>query len=120
MKCAAEENEQSALHAFNMMKPRLYTITDLTPALYPADPTCRWIVAYSHKSDEITTYNAEETFDDITRTIPYNVRVDQKYIRGAAAQMSEAYIVVYSVNCRCQKDATDVFSVFMNETKFDM
>ncbi|XP_037024953.1 uncharacterized protein LOC119066533 isoform X3 [Bradysia coprophila] len=119
VKCASEENEKIALHAFNMMKPPEYTITDLTPALYPADPACRWIVAYTHKSDEVTTYNAEETFESITRTIPYNVRIDQKYIRGTAAQMSEAYIVVYSVNCRCQKETADVFNMLLNEAKFE-
>lgn len=103
VKCAKEENEKLALHAFSLMKPTDYAITEVTPAIFPSDPICRWIVAYSHFIEPITTYMAEEKFEEITRSIPNNVKVVQRYIRQNSSQLFAAYVVVYGVNCRCLK-----------------
>lgn len=107
-------------HAFDVMKPSEYTITDVTPAVYPCEPACRWIVAYTHNHDAVDSFNADEAFESITRSIPYNVRIDQKYIRGTTSQKSAAYVVVYGVNCRCHKETVenDVFGFTVNEVKF--
>lgn len=96
------------------MKPPEFAITDVTPAVYASEPACRWIVAYVHNNEAVSAFNADETFEDITRSIPSNVRINQKYIRGNTSQMSAAYVVVYGVNCRCQKEITDEFSISTN------
>lgn len=75
--------------------------------MYGSEPTCRWIVAYSHFTEPISAYNAEEKFADITRSIPNNVTVVQKYIRWNSTQLFAAYIVVYGVKCRCLKQNFD-------------
>ncbi|XP_037024955.1 uncharacterized protein LOC119066535 [Bradysia coprophila] len=120
--CALEENEQSVLHAFRVMAPPEYTITDVTPAVYPSKPACRWIVAYAPSDNTINSLNADEAFESITRTIPYNVRVDQKYIRGTTSRKSAAYVVVYGVNCRCHKEVPteDIFSFTVSEVKCEI
>ncbi|KAG4068825.1 hypothetical protein HA402_004973 [Bradysia odoriphaga] len=121
-KCALEENEQNVLHAFRVMKPPEYTVTDVTPAVYPSRPACRWIVAYAPNDDTINSFKADEAFESITRTIPYNVRVDQKYIRGTTSQKSAAYVVVYGVNCRCHKEVptAGTFSFTVSEVKCEI
>lgn len=123
VKCAAEENENSVLHAFTIMKPQDYAITDVTPALLDSDPNCRsstncrWIVAYTHINELVSSYNAYETFEAITRSIPNNVRIVQKYIRRHSSQMLAAYVVVYGVNCRCQKQSMNIFNFSVTEMK---
>lgn len=104
MKCAAEENENGAVHAFSIMKPSDYNIIEVIPAQFAADPICRWIVAYTHTVEPVSLYNAEETFADIIRSTPNNVTVIQKYIRHKSSQLLAAYVVVYGVNCRCQSE----------------
>ncbi|XP_037024950.1 uncharacterized protein LOC119066533 isoform X1 [Bradysia coprophila] len=116
-KCALDENEKSILHTFNLMKPSEFSITDVTPAVYASEPACRWIVAYVHNNEAVSAFNADDTFEDITRSIPSNVRINQKYIRGSTSQVSAAYVVVYGVNCRCQKEPTDVCSYSGNDVK---
>lgn len=127
VQCAKEENEASAFHAFNILKPSGFVIAEITPTLFPSGPMCRWIVAYRHLIEPISSFNADETFDEITRSTPLNVKIVQKYIRWNSSQLFAAYVVVYGVNCRCQKptndplscplttDSSDVFSV--NELK---
>lgn len=114
-----EENEKSVVHSFTIMTPSEYTIIDLTPAIYPTEPLCRWMVAYTHKTDAVTAFNADETFDELTASIPHNVRINQKYLRGNSSQAVAAYMVVYGVNCKCQKEATDFFNFSVNEVKFE-
>lgn len=118
-KCALDENEKSILHTFNLMKPSEFAITDVTPAVYASEPACRWIIAYVHNNEAVSAFNADETFEDITRSIPSNVRVNQKYIRGNTSQMSAAYVVVYGVNCRCQKETADEFSSAAGNVKME-
>ncbi len=120
VKCATEENEKGAFHAFNIMKPSDYKIIEVTPALFASEPICRWIVAYTHSLDSISSYNADETFDDITRSTPNNVKVIQKYIRSKSSQLLAAYVVVYGVNCRCKKESSDIFSFEMTEVKCEV
>lgn len=107
VKCAFEENESNVLHAFSIMKPSDYTIIELSPTIFASDPICRWIVAYTHITESVSLDSADETFDDITRSIPYNVRVVEKYVRRRSSQLLAAYVVVYGVNCRCQKQNCD-------------
>lgn len=103
------------------MKPPEFSISDVTPAVYPSEPACRWIVAYVHNNEAVSAFNADETFEDITRSVPSNVRINQKYIRGNTSQVSAAYVVVYGVNCRCQKEtASDVFSYATNGVKVEI
>lgn len=115
MKCALEENESSVLHAFTILTPSDYTIADVTPAVYPSEPACRWIVAYIHKTDAVTAFNADETFEELTTSIPHNVRINQKYLRGNSSQVTAAYVVVYGVTCKCQKEVTDFFNFSVND-----
>lgn len=84
------------------MKHSDYAITEVIPAQFASDPTCRWIVAYSHFTEPVSSYNSEEKFNEITKSIPKNVRVIQKYVRGKSSQLFAAYVVVYGVKCRCQ------------------
>lgn len=118
--CAMEENEKSALHAFAIMKPCGYAIQEITPAVFSSDPTCRWIVAYTHITEPVSSFNADKTFKNITRSTPNNVRVIQKYIRGKSSQMLAAYVVVYGVNCRCQGDILNTFDFPMNGIKCEV
>lgn len=125
MKCAFEENEQRVLHTFSVMKPSDFNITEVTPTLFGSDPICRWIVAYRHNSEPVSPINADETFADITRSIPNNVKVIQKYIRRNSSQLVAAYVVVYGVNCRCQsedplnpQEPVDVFN--LSEIKYEV
>lgn len=121
MKCALDENEQSVLHAFDVMRPPEYTITDVTPAVYPFEPVCRWIVAYKHSGDTANPFDADEAFDCITRSIPYNVRIDQRYVRGTTSRLPAAYVVVYGVNCKCHKDiGEEIFSFTVGEMKCEI
>ncbi|KAG4068899.1 hypothetical protein HA402_005047 [Bradysia odoriphaga] len=120
VKCASEENENSVLHAFTTMKPDEFVISDITPAVYPSDPACRWIVGYTHHVDAVTASNADETFEDITRSIPNNVRINQRYIRGSTIHLPAAYVVVYGVNCKCQKETVDIFNFALNEGKYEV
>lgn len=101
------------------MKPAEYNITDITPAVYPSDPACRWMVAYKHSSEPVTAFNADETFEDITRSVPHNVRINQKFIRGQTSHVVAAYVVMYGVNCQCHKETEDIFSVSVNGVKFE-
>lgn len=103
MKCAKEDNEKKVLHAFSTTKPSDYAITEVIPAQFASDPTCRWMVAYSHFIEPVSFYNSEEKFEEITRSIPNNVRVVEKYVRCNSSRLFAAYVVVYGVKCRCQK-----------------
>lgn len=111
VKCVMEGNEKSALHAFAITKPSDYAITEVIPGQYGSDPTCRWIVAYSHFIEPVSFFNSEEKFQEITRSMPNNVTVVQKYVRGNSSKLFAAYIVVYGVKCRCQKPIFGQFSV---------
>src|ERR1700744_4940083 len=75
VKCAMDENEKSALHAFAIMKPSGYDILEITPAVFPSDPTCRWIVAYTNTNEPVSSFEADKTFKSITRSTPNNVRI---------------------------------------------
>lgn len=103
VKCAKEGNEKNVLHAFSIMKPSDYAITEVIPAQFASEPTCRWMVAYSHFIEPVSAYNSEEKFDEITKSLPDNVKVIQKYVRGNSTQLFAAYVVVYGVKCRCLK-----------------
>lgn len=121
VQCALEENEQSVLHAFDVMKPPEYTIADVTPAVYPSKPACRWIVAYRHNADEIDAFHADEAFESITLSMPYNVRVDQKYIRGTTSRKLAAYVIVYGVNCKCHREVDeDLLDLGVSEVKSEI
>lgn len=110
MKCAKEDSEKNVLHAFTLMKPPDYAITEVIPAQFASDPTCRWMVAYSHFIEPVTPVNADEKFDEITKSIPNNVKVIQKYVRCNSSSLFAAYVVVYGVKCRCQKPVFGPFS----------
>ncbi|XP_037024949.1 uncharacterized protein LOC119066532 [Bradysia coprophila] len=120
VKCATEENEMGALHAFSIMKPDDYKIIEVIPALFASDPICRWIVAYTHTVDPVSSYNGDETFADITRSTPNNVTVIQKYIRHRSSQLLPAYVVVYGVNCRCQSKQSELYNYEVNEIKYEV
>ncbi|KAG4068834.1 hypothetical protein HA402_004982 [Bradysia odoriphaga] len=120
VKCAAEENEMGALHAFSIMKPSDYKIIEVIPALFASDPICRWIVAYTHAVDPVSSYNGDETFADITRSTPNNVTVIQKYIRHKSSHLLAAYVVVYGVNCWCQSKQSEMYNYEMNEIKYEV
>lgn len=121
VKCASEESETDALHAFSIMKPSDYKIIEVIPTLFASDPVCRWIVAYTHTVEPVSSYNADETFVDITRSTPNNVTVIQKYIRHNSSQLEAAYVVVYGVNCRCQsKQSSGLYNYEVNEIKFEV
>lgn len=117
VQCAKEEYEASVYHAFNIMKPPNYSIIEVTSAVFPADPMCRWIVAYIHDNEPVSCFNADEIFEDITRSIPNNVRINQKYIRGNSSQVLAAYVIVYSVNCRCHQQSSEIYDFTVNEIK---
>jgi len=93
------------------MKPSDYTIAEVSPAVFASDPFCRWIVAYTHITEPVSSFNADETFEDITRSIPNNVRVVQKYITAKSSQHLAGYIVEYGINCKCRKQSFDTFTV---------
>ncbi|XP_037024962.1 uncharacterized protein LOC119066538 [Bradysia coprophila] len=103
VRCAKEDNEKNVFHAFSIAKSSDYAITELIPTQFPSDPTCRWMVAYSHFNDPVSAHNLKEKFDEITKVIPKNVKVIQKYIRCNSSKLFAAYVVVYGVKCRCQK-----------------
>lgn len=114
------ENEQSVLHAFNLMKPPDYAVTEVMPALFTSDPTCRWIVGYKHNTGPVSPFNTNDTFKRITRSIPNNVRIVQTYIRMESSRFSAAYVVEYGVNCTCQDQAQSsemISSIEMKEIK---
>lgn len=103
MKCHKEGDEKSALHAFSSVKPSDYAITEVIPAQFDSEPTCRWMVAYSHFIEPVSFYNSDDKFEEIIRTVPNNVKVLQKYVRCNSSKLFAAYVVVYGVKCRCQK-----------------
>ncbi|KAJ6646733.1 hypothetical protein Bhyg_01947 [Pseudolycoriella hygida] len=115
VKCAREQNEQSVYHAFTIMKPSSYNIIEVTPAVFGSDPSCRWIVAYTHVSQPVDFSNTKRKFEEITRSIPNNVRIMEKYIRRNSTQLFAAYVVVYGVNCECRKHDFDVVLVQPND-----
>lgn len=120
VKCVMDGHEMSVLHAFTIMKPVDYSILDVTPALFPVDPICRWIVAYTHINEPVSSFNADETFKDITRSTPNNVVVLQRYIRRASTHLLAAYVVVYGVNCKCEDQSSGAFSFSANEIKLEI
>lgn len=103
VRCAKEDNEKNVFHAFSITKSSDYAITEVIPIQFPSDPTCRWMVAYSHFNEPVSSHNSKEKFDEITKTIPNNVKVIQTYIRCSSSKLFAAYVVVYGVKCRCQK-----------------
>lgn len=111
VKCPTEENENSVFHAFDVMKPLDYTVTDLTAALFDTEPICRWIVAYTHITEPVDSVNKKEKFEDITRSIPNNVKVIDKFIRRNTTHVLAAYVVIYGVNCQCGKQIVDAPSI---------
>lgn len=103
VKCVNEDNEKNVFHAFSVMKHSDYAITEVIPAQFSSDPPCRWIVAYSHFVEPVSSFNSDEKFDEITKQLPQNVKVVQQYVRRSSSKLFAAYVVVYAVKCRCQK-----------------
>ncbi|KAJ6646736.1 hypothetical protein Bhyg_01950 [Pseudolycoriella hygida] len=103
VECASEAHVNDVFHAFSIFKSSEYTVEDVTPALFTSKPTCRWIVAYKHNSEPINYDNSDEKFEDITRSTPNNVKAIESFVRMNSVQSFAAYVVIYGVNCRCQK-----------------
>lgn len=104
VRCVKEDNEKNVFHAFSIAKSSDYAITEVIPTQFPFHPTCRWMVAYSHFNDPVSTHNSKEKFDEITKVIPKNVQVIHTYIRCNSSKLFAAYVVVYGVvKCRCPK-----------------
>lgn len=101
------------------MKPSDYTITEVTPAVFASEPICRWIVGYRHVTEPVFSLNAEDKFDEITTSIPNNVRVVQKYIRRNSTQLFAAYVIAYGVNCRCHKPSADEVNFSLSAVKHE-
>ncbi|KAJ6646735.1 hypothetical protein Bhyg_01949 [Pseudolycoriella hygida] len=120
VKCASEENVNDVYHAFNILRSSEYSVEDVTPVLFKSKPTCRWIVAYKHDTEPIHYSNTDENFEEITRSIPNNVKAIENYVRVRNVQSSAAYVVVYGVNCRCEKRNVNVPSIGENDSLDDL